>query len=187
MAVDYSIQAEIVDITKETPKAQDVYLVDTNVWYWMVYSNASNSSCNYFSSYPNYLNRAIAKHSTIHFSGFSLAELSHLIEKTEREIYSRSVEGVKAKEYRHNIPEERSRVVEEIQAAWGQVVNLAKPLPITIDASSTNAALTRFQTDKVDGYDIFILESMKKNKVTQVITDDGDFATISNIQGFHFQ
>jgi hypothetical protein len=44
--------------------------------------------------------------------------------------------------------------------------------------------LARFQTDKVDGYDLFILEAMKNHGVVQVITDDGDFATVSGIQVF---
>lgn len=61
---------------------------------------------------------------------------------------------------------------------------MADPLTLTIDATITSAALNRFQTEKVDGYDLFILESMKNKGVVQIITDDGDFASVQGIQVF---
>ena len=118
---------------------------------------------------------------------YTLAELTHLIEKAEREIYGTANGQIVTKEYRHNFPNERTRVASEIQAAWGQVTSLAEPLTVTIDAPTTTAALNRFLTEKVDGYDLFILESMKSQNVVQVITDDGDFATVPWYPDFHCQ
>lgn len=188
MAINYSIQAEVVDITTDSPKADDVFLVDTNVWYWMTYTRASLSvrpPAQYqTSNYPAYTNAALAAGARIYQSGLSLAELTHLIEKAEREIYERSNGTIRPKEYRHNLSGERSRVASEIKAAWCQVVSLADPLAVTIDDMTATAALNRLQTEKVDGYDLFILESMKNHNVVQVITDDGDFATVSGIQVF---
>ncbi len=184
MAINYSIQAEVVDITTDSPKADDVFLVDTNVWYWMTYPNATSYVPSQLANYPGYLNKALAEDSKIHHSGLSLAELSHLIEKTEREIYEKSNGTIRPKEYRHNLSAERSRVASEIKAAWGQVVSLADPLAVTIDDMTATAALNHLQTEKLDGYDLFILESMKNHGVVQVITDDGDFATVSGIQVF---
>jgi predicted nucleic acid-binding protein len=71
-----------------------------------------------------------------------------------------------------------------VQAAWAQVASLAEPLTVTIDSPAATAALNRLQTEKVDGYDLFILESMRSHGVVQVITDDGDFATVPGIQVF---
>jgi predicted nucleic acid-binding protein len=184
MAINYSIQAEVVNITTDSPKADDVFLVDTNVWYWMTYPNATSYVPSQLANYPGYLNKALAADSKIHHSGLSLAELSHLIEKTERDIYERSNGTIRPKEYRHNLSGERSRVASEIKAAWCQVVSLADPLAVTIDDITATAALNRLQTEKLDGYDLFILESMKNHEVIQVITDDGDFATVSGIQMF---
>ena len=184
MAINYSIQAEVVDITTDNPKADDVFLVDTNVWYWMTYPNATSYVPSQLANYPGYLNKALAADSKIHHSGLSLAELSHLIEKTEREIYERSNGTIRPKEYRHNLSGERSRVASEIKAVWCQVVSLADPLAVTIDDMTATAALNRLQTEKLDGYDLFILESMKNHGIVQVITDDGDFATVSGIQVF---
>lgn len=184
MPVNYTVQADVVDITVDTPKTADMFLVDTNVWYWMTYPKATSYVPNQLSEYPGYLNKALSVSAKIHHSGLSLAELAHLIEKTEREIYEKSTGTIKTKEYRHNLPSERSRVASEIQAAWGQVTSLAGPISITIDPQTTTAALNRCQSEKVDGYDLFILESMKNHSVVQVITDDGDFATVPGIQVF---
>jgi predicted nucleic acid-binding protein len=187
MPINYSIQADVVDITVDAPTADDMFLVDTNVWYWMTYPKATSYVPNQLSEYPDYLNKALNANAKIHHSGLSLAELAHLIEKTEREIYERTIRAaIKTKEYRHNHPAERSRVTLEIQAAWGQVTSLspAGPLAITVDAAATTAALNRCHADKVDGYDLFVLESMKNHGVVQVITDDGDFATVQGIHVF---
>lgn len=35
MSVNYTIRADVVDIRQDHPKPDDVFLVDTNVWYWL--------------------------------------------------------------------------------------------------------------------------------------------------------
>jgi predicted nucleic acid-binding protein len=185
MAINYTVQAEVVDISADTPKTEDAFLVDTNVWYWTTYPNATSHIPNQISDYPGYLNNALGASAKIFHSGLTLAELSHIIEKTEREIYERNIgNSIKPKEFRHNLAGQRGRVVSEVQAAWAQVASLAEPLTVTIDSPAATAALNRLQTEKVDGYDLFILESMRSHGVVQVITDDGDFATVPGIQVF---
>jgi predicted nucleic acid-binding protein len=188
MAIQYTIHADVVDIAQAKPKGTDCFLVDSNVWLWMTYSKAGHREPawrgNVMSQYAGFVQTASAAAAKLYWCGLSLAELAHIIEKTEREIYAMSVEGIQPKEYRHNLTGERSRVVLEIQAAWGQVVSLAEPLTVSIDFPTTEAALGRLQTEKVDGYDLFILESMKNHGVVQVITDDGDFATVPGLQVF---
>jgi len=185
MPVNYTIQADIIDINSDIPTPSDVFIVDTNVWFWLTYQTASHSSAQYqLSDYPNYANKSLAVGSRIFRSGLSFAELAHRIEKTEHDIYSEYVSAIEPKEYRHNLPTERSRIVSQIVAAWSQVKTLSQPLDLTIDNSTTDAALVRFQTEEVDGYDLFILESMKTHGVVQIITDDGDFSTVPGIQVF---
>ncbi len=185
MAINYNIQASIVDITSDTPQTNDAFFVDSNVWFWLTYPTASQCADQYqLTYYPDYVNKALGVNAKICRSGLSFAELAHRIEKTEHEIYCNYVNAIEPKEYRHNIPAERSRIVSQVQAAWGQVKTLAQPLDLVINEPTTEAAIARFQTEKVDGYDLFILESMKNHGVVQIITDDGDFATIPGIQVF---
>lgn len=184
MAAKYSIKANIVDILSDTPKASDIFLVDSNVWFWMTYSKAT-SPTNQLITYPSYLKQALSIGAQIYYSGLTLAELAHIIEKTEREIFDKvNACTTLPKTYRHDLPAQRLNVVAELQNSWSQVKQLATQLSVTIDDATTDAALMLFQKQCVDGYDLFILESMKMNGITNVITDDADFATVLGIQVF---
>ena len=115
------------------------------------------------------------------YCGLSLAELAHNIEQAERKIFSTTLS---TKEYRHNYSIERANVVAEVLAAWSQVTSIAVSTDVSIDETTTNASLTRFQTQLLDGYDLLILEAMDKAGIVQVITDDGDYVTVPGIKVF---
>jgi len=170
------------------PRLTDALLVDTNVWYWAIWTRAilgSNPpSPAQLSEYPHYLLRTQAYGATRYRSGLCLAELAHLIEQTERDIYVQSRGSISAKEYRHNIPSERAAVVAEIQGTWGSIKAVSSPLPVTIDDPATDAALTSLGTQLLDGYDLFLLAAMQAGGVLQILTDDGDFCTVPGIQVF---
>lgn len=185
MSINYTIQADVIDIKADEPKGTDVFLVDSNVWFWVTYTSASTTAEPYQTlHYPAYVDKALAAGARICRSGLSMEELAHLIEETQWQIYSSYVQKVKAKEYRHNFPDERTRVVSEVQVAWTQVKTMAEPVNITIDDATTDAALYSFQNHGVGGYDLFILETMARQNVLQIMTDDGDFATVPGIKVF---
>ncbi len=188
MAVNYVIAADIIDVRVDTPKPEDVFLVDSNVWYWMTYTKASLSNqpqtLRRVRDYSSFVNNAIAVSAKLYRCALSLSELAHTIEKSEREIFKKTSGPIRTKEYRHNHPKERSNVVNEVQAAWGQVKTMASSLDVTINDAITDATLTSFGKERVDGYDLFFLEAMSNEKVIQIITDDGDFATVSGIRVF---
>jgi predicted nucleic acid-binding protein len=182
MVINYMVQAEVVDIQSDNPKADDIFLVDTNAWYWHTYTNASISSRFYqITEYPSYIAKAISANSLLLYSGLSLAELAHNIEKAEREIFGSTL---KPKEYRHNYPTERVKVVTEVQSAWSQVTSTAVCTDVLVNEETSEAALTRFQTQLLDGYDLLILEAMDKANIAQIITDDGDYVTVPGIKVF---
>lgn len=187
MTVNLVVQAEVIDLQSDRPRIDDLFLVDTNVWFWLTYANAGyarGADPNKIRAYSNYLRSALSKGATLTYSGLILAELTHIIEKTEREIYMQAHAPLKPKEYRHNLPHERNRVVAEVQGAWSQVEAIAAPANLTINDTTTNAALTRFQTQAVDGYDLLILEAASRERLTQFITDDMDYVTVPGIQVF---
>jgi hypothetical protein len=185
MLVNYAIRADVVDIQTDEPKNSDAFMVDSNVWFWTTYSSASTEAKPYQTKhYPNYLAKALDIGARVCRCGLSLAELASLIERTQWRIYCDYVQKIEAKEYRHNLPDERERIVSEVQAAWGQVKSMAESVGVEINDLTTDAALTCFQNQLVGGYDLFLLETMAREDVLQVITDDGDFATIPGIQVF---
>lgn len=188
MAINYNVQADVIDIRIDTPQPSDIFFVDSNVWYWLTYTRASLSSQpprNYqISDYPAYISNALSAKSQLCNCGLSLAELAHLIERTEREIFNRSNDGINSKVFRHNHSVERTNVVTETQTAWSQVKTMSKMVGVQIDDEVTDAALSRLTSQPLDGYDLFILESISNAGVAKVITDDGDYVTVPGIQVF---
>ncbi|MCE9544738.1 MAG: PIN domain-containing protein [Planctomycetia bacterium] len=195
MSVNYTVQAQVVDIQADAPKSTDAVLIDTNVWFWISYLKAGGAAYQ-TQHYPAYVKKARQAGATLFRCELSLAELAHNIERVERETFeianpgmkpphwNRSTGWMKNKEYRHNYPGQRATVAAEVQAAWSLVKTMAGPLPMTVDEPAADAALTAFQSQPVDGYDLFILQAASKGSIIQVLTDDGDYCTVPGIQVF---
>lgn len=107
MPVNYTVQADVIDIMTDSPQKGDIFLVDTNVWYWLTYPPASLSLTTYQSIYSNYITDTFTAGATLCCSGLSLAELAHIIEREEKKLSSYSFSRINNKEYRHNYPSER--------------------------------------------------------------------------------
>lgn len=188
MSIAFNIQAEVFDIRRDIPKANDIFLVDSNVWFWITYSRASlgDSPPNYYQSkyYPDYLKKARNVGAKLIWCGLSLAELSHLIEKTEREIYIKMNSMIRPKEFRHNLHAERKKVVDEIEASWGQVKSMADAVDTVLNEKVIDTMVNKIKAYPIDGYDVLIIESMISAGIVNVITDDGDYTTTPGIQVF---
>lgn len=112
-----------------------------------------------------------------------LAELAHIIEKAERQIFERvnpHLKELSLKDFRHNHPQERGRVVDTIEAVWGQVMQYAA-LSTMLNDSDLDQAITLLQSAQVDGYDLFILRAAQQAKIAHIISDDSDMATVQDM------
>lgn len=189
---NYTVQADVVDVTTDAPKAGDVFWVDTNVWYWQTYRRASQRDAGrqpkgyQTSKYPNFLRQALRAGAKLHWIGLSLSELARQIEDAEHEIaegLGRVPAGVNAKSYRHDYPTERQNVVRQLELCWRAVEQIAKPLPgdLVLDATAVNTALTDMASCALDAYDLFAIQAMRVAGITQVLTDDGDFCTVPGL------
>jgi hypothetical protein len=212
MTIELNVQAEVIDITTDTPQPDDSFLVDTNVWLWQTYSRfsapqLSRSDFARFSDsnpqrarseaenvqkkiakYIPYIKKGRVAGAKIFYSGLILAELAHLIEKTEYEIYKNKNRQplLTLKQYRHTLPNERGNVVAEVQSMWSQVEALGISADLTINGMATQAFLARLQTQALDGYDPFLLEAINQSVSgqIQVLTHDMDYVTANNIRVF---
>jgi hypothetical protein len=184
----YTVRAQVIDIRTDIPRSTDALLVDTNVWYWHVYPSAGalpgSATPGQMRLYSDYLRQSLAVGAIAYHTGLCLAELAHLIEQNERNAYASAVASVTSKEYRHNLPSERTRVVREVQDAWARVKVQSRSLPLVINDPTTDAALVRFATQPVDGFDLFLLEALSSAGLRQVLTDDGDFCTVPGLEVF---
>jgi hypothetical protein len=163
--------------------------VDTNIWFWTTYTHAlfSDSPPLQYQQrfYPAYLSKARRNKAGLFRCGLTFAELAHRIEATEREIFERETGNqIGTKEFRHNFPHQRTHVASEVRTAREQVKTLAAPLDATIEDLLTDAALTRFNNQLLDGYDLFLPESASRKGLHQVLTDDIDFCTLPDITVF---
>jgi hypothetical protein len=181
------IQADIIDIKTDTPQQSDIFFVDTNIWFWQTYTNAAFTAKRYqITDYPNYINKTRQNGATLTYSGLTLAELAHIIEKTEYDIYVQSNGYLHFKKYRHDYPTERANVVAEFQFTWRRIKKIAIPIDLTVDDATTDAAINRFTTQAVDGYDLLMLEAISKAGAgtVKIITDDMDYSVVPGIQVF---
>jgi predicted nucleic acid-binding protein len=179
------VRAQIVDIRADTPKDSDVFLVDTNAWYWLFYSRASVSLSPAQANYPGYLKAALSAKSMLHCYGLTFAELAHNIEKAEREIYAdRANKTISTKDYRYDYQNERRKVVTLISETWADVLSASTMLDLDMDNEFMRSAMTLFPSVGLDGYDLFMAEAALKAGVTQIVTDDGDYATVHGLTIF---
>jgi hypothetical protein len=179
------VRAKIVDIRTDAPKDTDRFLVDTNAWFWLFYSRASQALNPAQSAYPAYISLALTAKANLHCSALSFAELAHNIEKTEREIYAEQANRkINTKEFRHDYPGQRRKVVTQITDTWGGVVSISTLLDAEMNTGFIQSALSLFPSVALDGYDVFMAESAIKVGITQIITDDGDYATVFGLTVF---
>ncbi|WP_017301090.1 hypothetical protein [Nodosilinea nodulosa] len=195
MTINLTVRAEVVDIQNDIPKHSDVLFVDTNVWLWQTYGlppepdrHRARRDEQKLRIYTRYLNAALVRGVQLKYCGLILAELAHVIEKAEFEIFKRSnnIETLKPKEYRHNYPHVHALVADIVQNAWGQITMLASSADLTIDEGLAAATIAQFQQIPLDGYDLFLLQAIRNTGIrpVQILTDDMDYASVPGIQLF---
>ncbi len=195
MTINLTVHADVVNIQNDIPRPSDVLLVDTNVWLWQTYGlppdpnpDRARRSEQKLKIYTRYLSAALSRNAQLKYCGLILAELTHVIEKAEFEIFKRrnKIGDLSPKEYRHNYPDEHALVASIIRTAWSQVAMLASSADLTIDERLADTAADHFQQIALDGYDLFLLQSIRNTgiKPVQVLTDDMDYASVPGIQLF---
>ncbi|NES23343.1 MAG: type II toxin-antitoxin system VapC family toxin [Symploca sp. SIO3E6] len=177
-----NVQAQVVDIQDDQPKQQDRFLVDTNVWLYLYYNRVSTPGYFYQDDkYTPYIDKARYVMSSLFYCGLSLAEIAHVVEQKE---WDADLPKLELKDYRHNYPAQRDKVVRKVKNIWNRVKRTGISADISINQDTTQAALTRFQTQLLDGYDLFIVEAMSKAGIDKIITNDRDFVTVPGIKVF---
>lgn len=184
------VRAQVCDIRTDTPQAGDRFFVDTNVWLWMGYVRASlganQQTLDRISAYSTYLKRCMAAGCTLHYSGLCFSELTHVIEKTEHDIYkARGPNPVlSVKQLRRTSQNHRLKVINQVASAWQVVESVGEFLRVDVDLPMVKAADIHFRNFAVDGYDTFHVELLLQQGISKVLTDDADFVGVSNLDVF---
>lgn len=186
MPVQYRVQADVVDLRRYSPSSGESYLVDTNAWYWTTYSRAilGASQPRYYQAtdYPAFILRSLRAGASLWASPIVFAELAHRIEACEWQIYVRLNAPVSLKEFRHNLVQERQRVVAEIEACWSQVESMAGVYSLQADSGVCLNGIAALQNVALDAYDILSLTGLPGMPAPfRIVSDDGDFCTVPNV------
>lgn len=187
MAPNYKVASSVVDIRVDIPRAGDVFLVDTNVWYWTTYQRASQADdvpdANQLTHYPSYLAKAVRAGASIYRSELSFSELAHLIERSEAQIMRQNLgrEKYSAKDFRHSGAPEVASCRKQIATSWAAISRLSQSVSCLANEASTAAAIAALPTVLLDPYDLLILQTAREAGVLNFLTDDGDFSTIAGI------
>lgn len=182
---------KVFDIRQTAPTKDDVFFVDTNIWYWMTYASSKTfpdtkvAPQEYQTThYPDFIQKALTAESQLYYSPLSLAELANTIESIELnlfKIFNPDNDGITRKAFR-NIRNERNAVVQEVDAAWATITTLSKVLKSELTEELSENSLTSFKQTMLDPYDAFFYEMMKSEGIVKIITDDADFKTAIGLE-----
>jgi predicted nucleic acid-binding protein len=179
------VRAKVIDLPAARPSSAHVFLIDTNVWFWTTYTRASGSNgpAPYqVREYPRFLSRARNAKAALRYTPETFAELAHLIEKCEYQLHCVATGGrLKMKDFR-NDPALRPGVVKEVQLAHATMTALAQCIPSIRDGALVDAALAELSQHQIDAYDAFAVMSARSERVTAIVTDDGDYATCAGVR-----
>lgn len=179
------------EIKTYTPKPEDEFFVDANIWYWVTYVSSKqmcipNAPKKYqVDCYPDFIQRILDAGAKLYVTPFILAELASVIEKTEFEIYKQwNQSGNTSRKGFRKDDKQRAAVLREIENAWEQVNTLASCIEVSIDGDFVESSLTRLNESKLDGYDSFHVCAVLRHGLSNLVTDDKDFRSVKELKVF---
>lgn len=180
--------AQVLSIQKETPKKNERYLIDTNVWFWFTYASNKigaipNTPSKYqLEHYPKFIESILKENAQPCHSSLSLTELANIIEKTEFDIYK--VESnqpyLERKAFR-KLQSEKQKVISEIEAAWSVINQISCCIDSKVDKSFMDSSFEFYKKSPLDPYDAVFLQTMSANKIDYIVTDDIDFQNVNSL------
>jgi predicted nucleic acid-binding protein len=181
------VQADVVDIGTDQPRKTDTFVADTNIWILFNYAPMTlvNSQSYRTTDYPPYLKKLRASGAKLAHSSLTLAELAHVIEGKEFDIWRKMPgnEDYRLKHFRRD-DIERKRVLEEVEDAWEATKAMSTCIDCVLDGLTADHTLERLRLYPLDGYDAMILAAMRGHDLKQLLTDDVDFVTVKGLTVF---
>jgi PIN domain nuclease of toxin-antitoxin system len=179
MAESLEVKADVIDIRRSKPINPTRIMVDSQVWFWLFYSKASIKATAYQAiEYPKFIKTMLDAKSEFLASQFSYFEILHNIEKTEAFIKSKRTPQ---KVFRHQFPTARVAIIEETDATWASVAEMAKVVYNNLDAETLKRMRTKSHACLVDGYDYILIDAIESSGLSSVLTDDSDICTVAGL------
>lgn len=183
--------ANIIDIRnvkKEDIPQDEVFAVDTNALIWTHYSKASSPHINKHPyqviEYPNFISKLMSNGNKIVTTTLNITELCNVTEHNEYRIYKaiNKKSSLSFKDFRKiqteriNYKNEIDTIIMEIKAAYDNQIEI-----INVSAEIIENYRKELCQNSCDVFDFIAIEHLKKLGIHNYITDDKDFATVSDI------
>ena len=153
-------------------------LLDTNILVHIFYNNLYQNTTNISRQYQNYVNHLITKKEKLYTTEFNIYEMYHVIDKINRDIYSReNGQDISLKEYHKNQTEVK-KVHKEFKASYDTLKNCIQILPYQFEKEDIDDFCEKDESS-LDFYDYMLLKVADKEKFKYILTDDADF--VSNL------
>ena len=180
----YSTKARVYDInTLDTTKIKNnVFVIDTNVLYWMHYSRCHivDKIGNQTIIYPRFIKDLISNNNKVVTSSCNISELVNLIEKKEHEIYKNTNSSITKKHFR-SLSSERIKVKSELESVLLQVKSIYDIQDLFFKSSEIESFVSEFENHKCDSIDFIVINHVINNGLINFVTDDLDYITIDNL------
>lgn len=163
------------------------YFVDTNVWVYQAYfankvigAELQEVEKQKLSDYSAFLQKVKQDGGKLYTSSLCLSELGHFIEKQAYQHYKKTNPSILLKDFRA-IQTQRKIILQDIEQAWEDIKSLAEILPFHIESQIGDKMVAEMKKYPLDAYDALFLLTMNQHKITNIISDDRDFHSISYI------
>ncbi|MEK6662695.1 MAG: PIN domain-containing protein [Pseudomonadota bacterium] len=177
---------QTLDLNKHSPIKDELYFVDSNVWFWTTYVTSKHMALPQppqeyqTSTYPAFLEKILNEGAKLCHCPLTLAELANVIENTELDFYREAINNIhfEKKAFRQK-KDARQTVLKEIEVAWETMNSMSKCLDIKLDLTFSENSRKIMAEGTVDPFDAFFIQVMRDNKIDYVVTDDRDFCTVN--------
>jgi len=171
-------------ITSNKIKLPKTFAVDTNVLLKVYYSRSSpNDTKN--KSYSRFI-ETIANDDKISLqtTTYNIAELFHIIERKEHEIYTKTVNpNITLKDFR-NLEEQRTTIQQELELVFAQIESLFVINEVCTKVDVLKDFSENYNSIYCDNYDYSIVKYFLEHNCTNFISDDIDFSYFDGITLF---
>ena len=172
----------IQQINKLSPKNQK-FFVDTNIWIFQSYisgilfdENKNEKSA----AYSDFIQKVLDSGCQLFTSSLCLSEIGHVIEKKFFKIYKMENPSVTLKQFRA-ITQKRNEIISIVKSIWEEINSLSTIIDFSVTKKAGDNMLEKLQEAPLDTYDAQYLLIMEDNKITNILTDDKDFRSVSGI------
>lgn len=174
----------IVDITTyQSINNTRKYFIDTNALYWYTYPRFINNLSARATPYYNFIDALVTANNPLITSIYNISELLNVIEKNEFDIYVNTHPDdchISKKDFRR-MTSERLQLQNMMKTTLQNVYAICDVIEFPFTKTNMCNFINTLTSHRCDVFDYMIIQNDIEEENTNIITDDGDFSTISDI------